>query len=128
MKKLRFAGLILAVFAFGLAWCWYEYYFPIQEFSRLGEIQFPKYTSVLDYHHDVGLLIGKFQLPLAQIQSFSKDNQLSDGKSNSDFFVADRCIHHGENSIQIRLEKKSGIAEIEIGLPDHSGDNPCVLN
>jgi len=108
---------LLAVIALALlgGTFWYKSYYPIVEFSRMGDIKFPKGTKVLDWHDDGLEVRGKFQIESASTETFLKDN-----------LVGERCIHNGNNRVAIQFNQTTAIAEIEIGYPDHSGDKPCL--
>jgi hypothetical protein len=126
MKK---ALAIIATISLAITWYWYEFKFPLKEFGRLGEIQFPENTKVIEWRNDGWSIKGKFQLPESTLETFINANSLRDGGFvAADSFVGNRCIHEGDNSVQIRISKQSGIAEIEIQQPDHAGDKPCSEN
>jgi len=124
MKKLILISIVILVSA-SSAWYWYEFIFPLKEFKRLGEIQFPEGTRALEWESSGFQFVkGRFQIPKSGIDNFIAHYKLSDGGYvGSDVMVASLCIQN--NAVTLRLSKETDIVKIEIITPDHSGDAAC---
>ncbi|MES2767578.1 MAG: hypothetical protein V4596_00410 [Bdellovibrionota bacterium] len=117
MKKILIIFLVVVILG-SSGWYWYEFIFSFKEFERLGEIQFPKGTRVLEWHNDGLRTQGKFKIPKNEVRGFVAAYKLTDGGYvGSEFMIAGSCIHHGSNSVQMRLSKDSHILEVEILSP-----------
>jgi hypothetical protein len=121
-----FATLAIVI---AISWYWYNFIFPVSEFQRLGDIRFPQGTHVIRSGSDGWKMKGAFQIPKAEFAKFKSENELSDaGYVAAEYFIGNKCIHNGENSVEIRLYKQTNVAEIDIGESDMAGDKPCKPN
>lgn len=126
MSKFKIFSLILLVTAL-VGWYYFKYQYPFHEFSRLSEILFPSGTKILKWEDSFPMLIGSFKIPDDKLAQFVADNNLSDGGYvGSDVWIGGRCIHDGNHSVDMKLNKQTGVLELMVGYPDFAGDKPCV--
>ena len=106
---------------------WWEKVYPMGEFQRLGEISFPRGTSVQFWSEENFVLSGQFVIPKDQFEDFKRQLEFKPKWSNKTVLYSDRCIHNRMNRVEIELDPKTAIVIVKINTPDYAGTAICDL-
>lgn len=126
--KRKILKTCLYVLVFGAIGIWYSYinFYPLWEFQRLGQFQFPLGTSVESWSENDFSLTGDFKIDSSQGDSFIKDlnlqKKMMDGK---EVFSTNHCYNEDKNRIIVNFDHNTSLVKIKIETPDMSGDKPC---
>ena len=123
-----FKGFItLVIFGICIGWYSYQNFYPLSEFQRLGQFQFPMGTSAETWSEGETSLTGTFKIDATQSETLVTNLKLEKKEiSGKDIFFTERCYNDNKNRLSVEFNPSTAIVKIKIDTPDMAGDKPCL--